>query len=142
MDEKRTSFIRRRLHHLVFAVGMLALVLGVSLSAWLLLQQRAVQQDIRDIEVAAAQAAETGDVEALARTLERVLGLPPEQAASLSQRLKEEVEGARAASQVEEAVPQGALEGGGPAEQAAIGESVDIVIKDGSGKVKESWSSK
>ena len=141
----RPPFIRRRLHHIVFATGMVVLALGMALSALILVEWRAARQRQAQIQAAAALAAQTGDVDTLAQTLERVLGLPPEQAAALSVSLKEAAERARAASSPNVSQSQGAApaaKGGGPDEKAALGDNVDVVIRDASGKVKDRWSSK
>ena len=145
---------------------MLALAAGISVSLWLILAQseqeparveqpglsQTIQQTMgyteaeadalvirlqEAVALAATRAATTseaapteGDAAPLSQALQDTLGLTDEEAAALVTRLQETLA-------LINAPPSG---GGGTQEQTAIGESLDFVVRDSEGNIKETGS--
>ncbi|MBI2171957.1 MAG: hypothetical protein HYU30_08080 [Chloroflexi bacterium] len=155
-----------RTKYAVFGGGMLALVLGIAISLWIIIA--AVSRQVEDSAFIGEEAP------SLAQTLERTLGLTAEQASALAVQLQSaaataptgdsgaalvpalqsalgltEERAAALAAQLQEAAAKAQtvqLRGGttpkGTNEEASIGEQVEFVVRDAQGKVKQSGSSK
>ncbi|MBI4234517.1 MAG: hypothetical protein HY686_08760 [Chloroflexi bacterium] len=112
--------------YIVFGVGMLALVVGLSVSLWMLLARPGPGPG-------EAGAPAAGGTPSLSQALQQSLGLTEEQADNLARQLQE-------AGGPAPAAPPGVSGPGGPQERSSIGDSVEFEVRDASGKLKQRGS--
>ncbi len=156
-----------RLKYLVFGLGMVVLVVGIAISLFIIITapirkeeaaakatagasapslSQTLQQTLgiseeqaavlaQQLQAAAAKApADDSGGAALIPALQAALGLTEEQATALATKLQQAVEA--------QATPVQAPASGGAYDEAKVGDQVDLVIRDASGKVKQQGSSK